>query len=222
MPSVSFKRYAIFYTPPQGPFAAFGAGVLGWDSRKGCVVENPMPSTERPRKYGFHATLKAPFRPADGITQAEIGRHVARWAAGRPAVTVGALSLQHKFGYLALRPVDAPLALNRFAADVVRDLDPLRAPLSAGELARRNHAGLTDRQQLQTRDWGYPYVFDDFEFHMTLTGRIKKSQAPVIRNQLDPLLEKVVPAILVIEEVTLMAEKEDGFFIELERFRLRS
>ena len=68
---MSFTRYAIYYLPPAGALADFGARWLGWDVRRGAAaVQLDLPglrdATEAPRKYGFHGTLKPPFRLAEG------------------------------------------------------------------------------------------------------------------------------------------------------------
>jgi hypothetical protein len=62
-------------------------------------------------------------------------------------------------------------------ADVcVEHLDPLRAPPSDAELARRRRADLTPRQDAMLMRWGYPYVFDTWFFHMTLTRRLSAEE----------------------------------------------
>jgi len=43
-------------------------------------------------------------------------------------------------------------------------------PLSATELARRRQAGLTAAQDALLLTWGYPWVLDEFKFHLSLTG----------------------------------------------------
>ena len=67
-----YPRYAIYYTPaPGSDLDRFGAQLLGYDAFTG--VDLPFPDsilqmspdwhdlTRDPRKYGFHATLKAPL-----------------------------------------------------------------------------------------------------------------------------------------------------------------
>ena len=70
-----FARYAVYYTPEPGPLADFGAAWLGWDIATGAEVAHPdLPGLPRPvaeltatpRKYGFHGTVKPPFRLAEG------------------------------------------------------------------------------------------------------------------------------------------------------------
>jgi len=43
---------------------------------------------------------------------------------------------------------------------------------AAAELARRRTLRLTAEQDAMLARWGYPYVLEDFRFHMTLTGSL--------------------------------------------------
>ena len=67
-----YPRYAIYYVPaPDSDLDRFGAQLLGYDAFSG--EDLPLPDgilpaapdwhdlTSDPRKYGFHATLKAPM-----------------------------------------------------------------------------------------------------------------------------------------------------------------
>src|SRR6516164_4703887 len=66
----------------------------------------------------------------------------------------------------------AEQALDRLAADGVMAFDRFRRPLTAHERGQRLGAGLSQRQIENLDRWGYPYVFEDFRFHLTLTGPI--------------------------------------------------
>jgi Protein of unknown function (DUF1045) len=69
-------------------------------------------------------------------------------------------------------PEQPSAALNALAADCTTIFDAFRAPMTAQERARRLASGL-NASQIQNLDrWGYPYLFADFRFHMTLTGKI--------------------------------------------------
>jgi hypothetical protein len=59
---MTFQRFALFWTPPEGSFSDFGADWLGWDSARGAARAAPPfeEATRTPRKYGFHATMKPP------------------------------------------------------------------------------------------------------------------------------------------------------------------
>lgn len=79
-------------------------------------------------------------------------------------------------GFLAWRIAPADTAgrdrINALAAAAVRGLDDLRAAPGTDELARRQAHALSPEQQAMLARWGYPYVFDTFTFHITLTGKL--------------------------------------------------
>jgi Protein of unknown function (DUF1045) len=58
--------------------------------------------------------------------------------------------------------------------------DAFRAPMSAAERARRVASGLSPGQLNHLDRWGYPYLFDEFRFHMTLTGRVRAGHRPAV------------------------------------------
>jgi hypothetical protein len=102
--------------------------------------------------------------------------------------------------FLALLSDDA--ALTALAEEAVRRFEPLRAPLSEADLARRNVGALDERERELLASWGYPYVMDRFRFHMTLTGSLPPgAAAPVAaaaRAHFGPLLarpQRLVPAV---------------------------
>ena len=221
-----FERYAMFYTP-TGALADFGARWLGWDSAQGCAVPhvdcegtNVAVITQTPRKYGLHGTLKAPFYLAKGRDLAQVQDAAKTFAAGQAAFEVGALDLRYENGFVALRPRHSLIELQDFAAATVKALDPFRAPLSDADIARRRAAKLTVRQDQQMLDWGYPFIFDDFHFHLTLTGRLQAEAATQVINALTPHLEDIVPAPFVIDAVTLMGQDAAGLFHQIHRYAL--
>src|SRR4051794_36469410 len=78
-----YPRYAIYYAPAPGSVLDdFGARLLGYDAHSGddlpfpADVTSARPDwhevTQDPRKYGFHATLKAPMALTAGRTEAEL------------------------------------------------------------------------------------------------------------------------------------------------------
>lgn len=175
-------RYAVYYAPPaEGALWRKASAWLGRDACTGEALARPaFPTldglnldalTADPRGYGFHATLKAPFELAAGKSEAELLAHAAQFAADRPAFQAD-IAPQALGAFLAFRPVGSSPAIAALAADCVRAFEPFRAPLSDHDLARRRRAPLTAAQDFQLVQWGYPYVFGDFRFHMTLTRSI--------------------------------------------------
>ncbi|MFD1882264.1 DUF1045 domain-containing protein [Paracoccus pacificus] len=227
---MTYRRLAVYYTPPPGALANFGAAWLGWDAQNGRSAAHPdiaaLPApiadlTATPRKYGFHATLKAPFRPAEGITAADVIAAMAKVCAGlSPVALHGGLHLAQIEGFLALIPARESAALQALAADLVRDLDHLRAPLTKAEIARRDPERLSARQRAYLDEWGYPYVMEAFQFHMTLTGPVSAATGERVARALAPILRPMLPDPHPISAVSLMGEDTAGRFHLIERFNL--
>ena len=173
---MSEPRYAIYALPePGSALEAFGRAVLGYDSATGeAVPQAPglAEVTAGARVYGFHATLKAPMRLAPGADEAALLARAERLAAAHPPVEVGGLAVAAIGRFLALVPVAAPPALGLFAAECVATFEPLRAPLNEAERAKRRPERLSPRARALLEAWGYPHVFEEFCFHMTLTDAL--------------------------------------------------
>jgi hypothetical protein len=221
-----FKRYAIFDCP-TGPLAKFSAAWLGWDNSNGQTVDHPKVDgtdvaalTKRPRKYGFHGTLKAPFHLASNCSLMELKNTAERFAARYAPIDVGSLTLCHQNGFIALRPDGSQPPLCNFTSDLVRHFDPLRAPLSDADIARRRKSRLTPKQDAQLLQWGYPYIFDDFHFHLTLTGYVKSTDAAAVMERLSHRISPLLPHPYTIEAITVVGEDADGMFHQVNRYPL--
>lgn len=226
---MNFKRYALYYTPPQGAFADLGASWLGWDVARGEMAAHPEITglgdqiatlTDRPRKYGFHATLKAPFRLTQGVSLEALRTEAKPICDRLPAVKLEALKVSRIGKFLALTPAGNVEALNALAASIVREFDRFRAPLTDADLKRRRQANLSARQDALLVQWGYPYVMEEFNFHMTLTGPLPSDRIDPLQKTLDHEFAQVLPIPFVIDTLTLAGESEDGRFYEIERFAL--
>lgn len=220
------QRFAVYYAPRPSALGRAAAAWLGWDpSGEVGPVDPDMPSfpaevTDAPRKYGLHGTLKAPFRLAPGCAEAELADAVARLAARLPRIVLPAMTLQRLGGFLALAPEGDASALSTLAAEVVRHLDPFRAPPTAAEIARRRPDQLTDRQRAHLQHWGYPFVMEEFRFHLTLTGDLAPDQIRQVARALDPWLVPLVPRPFPVEDLCLFGEGTDGRFRLLSRHAL--
>jgi hypothetical protein len=217
-------RYAIYFTPPPGALADLGAAWLGWNSAAGRpagpldIPDLPAPIaeiTDAPRRYGLHATLAPPFRS----TGTEDALHAAftRFCRGTAPVMIASLQIAAMGRFLALVPGTAPPALGALAAGAVRAVDPLRAPLSEAELARRRSASLTPDQDANLVRWGYPYVMSAFRFHITLTGKRPRAELPAIRDALARHMMPAVPCPFPVDAASLMGEDSQGRFHLLRR-----
>ena len=212
-------RFAVYWAPPPGSeLAQFGNRWLGRDAETG---EPPGPAcADRPmghdqavadaRRYGFHATLKPPFRLRDGVRTEEVAHAVQALAARLSPIEALRLDLASLDGFLALTPLMEHAELAELARRCVEDLDWLRAPADAGELARRRAAGLTPRQDALLLRWGYPYVMEEFRFHMTLTRRLAPQESMSLREALKPLAERACQAPIRLDSICLFVQTEPG------------
>lgn len=226
-------RYAIYFVPDRSSgLARFGASVLGTDPCTGAAVpfaDHPVfldPAahrwSEEPRKYGFHATLKAPFELREGESEATLAAFARTFAAGRGSVTIPRLEVGALGHFLALVPAAPSAALDELAAACVRGFEPFRAPLAPADRERRLRASLSPRQIAYLDRWGYPYVFEEFRFHMTLTGPLPEEQRERLRGVLTELYS-AFDAPVRIDALSLCRQAaRDEPFTLIERFPLRS
>lgn len=225
----AMKRFAVYYAPRAGAFADRAARWLGRDPVTGAAPDRaeppglPCPAAEitrEPRRYGFHGTIRAPFRPRDGVDPAQIADTVEALARRLGPVACDGLRLETLHGFLALTPVGCGTGLSDLAAAVVEATDGLRAPLTEAEIARRQPGRLTPRQRALLDRWGYPYVMEEFRFHLTLTDRLPAHQAGVVADVLAAHFAPVLPRPFVIEDLCLFGEDAAGSFHLLHRHGL--
>jgi len=175
------RRYAVYFAPPENSALwCAGSDWLGRDAATGEIRPQKVGNgiapgrladiTEAPRFYGFHATLKPPFHLHDDTNEAELIAAMEAFAADRAAFAAEPLLVAGLGRFLALVLEPASPEMESLAADCVRAFDAFRAPSSRSDLERRRQPGLTERQETYLRAWGYPYVMEEFRFHMSLTG----------------------------------------------------
>ncbi|KAF0259640.1 hypothetical protein DOU02_02130 [Clavibacter michiganensis subsp. michiganensis] len=169
------------------------------------------------RRYGFHGTLKAPFRLADGRDLDGLEAAVADLAGSRDPVALPGLRVASLGGFLALVPTGPVPALDALAADVVMRLDGFRAPPTDAETARRDPASLSPRQRELLATWGYPHVLDRFRFHLTLTDRIPAAARPRAEAALAAWFADATDYPVAVDALALVVEDAPGA-----PFRLRS
>jgi putative phosphonate metabolism protein len=222
-----FNRFAVYAAPEPGPLAAFAADWLGWDPAAGErrshpeVPGLPLPVadlTAAPRKYGFHGTLKPPFRLT--TSRAALEADLGAFATANAPVVLDGLRLARIGRFLALVPEGDTSGLGALASGVVQALDTHRAPPSEAELARRRAAGLSARQEALLTAWGYPYVLEEFRFHFTLTGPLDPDMQAAAAAALDPVLAPLLPRPFVIRDLCLFGEDAEGMFHILHRYAL--
>ncbi|BAO88097.1 DUF1045 domain-containing protein [Caballeronia cordobensis] len=168
-------RVALYYAPPaSSAWWREGCEWLGRDAENGLESATPAHAlTHAPRRYGWHATLIAPFHLAPGIELADVLACARAWASSVPRfdMPVQAAELGN---FVALRPAQ-PFDddwLRTLAGNALQALAALRAVPSRESIERRIGAGMSARQIALLREWGYPYVFDEYRFHMTLSDSL--------------------------------------------------
>jgi len=206
-------RYAIYFVPAATTtLYRFGASLLGYDCYSGKDLAFPDVTgyanwsgiVREPRLYGFHATLKAPFRLAPAVDDEELTEACSDFGSDHPPVKVGALAVRELGSFIALVPSDPRSLLNKFADACVEAFDRFRAPLSDEERARRLTANLTSQQIKNVDHWGYPYVFGDFRFHMTLSGALKPAErAAALKLICENFDQKIGKEILTIDQIVV-------------------
>ncbi|MGO4909264.1 DUF1045 domain-containing protein [Pseudorhodobacter sp. W20_MBD10_FR17] len=222
------KRYAIYYAPEAGAFAAAAARWLGWNLQSGQAVDQPVVQlprplaevTAEPRKYGFHGTLKPPFRLAQGVKADDLAEAAAHLAAGLKPVEFSGLQMVELGGFLALVPQGNTGDLQHLAAEVVRRLDPFRAPLTDAEVARRKPERLTPRQRDLLTAYGYPYVIEEFRFHLTLSDQLDKTERDSVAQAAAAHFAGVLPQPFYVRNLCLCGEDAAGYFHLLQRYPL--
>lgn len=200
----STGRYAIYFAPaPASALWRFGSRTIGYDAANGTESEPLAPpgcegmdwpaATDDPRRYGFHATLKAPFSLREKVTAAELIDALADFSRRNAGVPVFRLVAAALGSFVALVPEAPNPALQALAFRIVEAFEPFRAPLSAADRARRLQSPLTPQHVALLDRYGYPYVGDAFRFHMTLTGKLAPDRVTRTRDALAAAFAAAVP-----------------------------
>lgn len=226
-----FRRHAVYFAPEPGtPLARLGAAWLGRDAEAGGAAPPPVDLppgcrplaelTATPRRYGLHGTLKPPMRLAEGRSAEAFLAAVAALAGRLAPVDLGRLQPARLGRFLALVPAAQPAALDALAARVVRELDPFRAPPLPEEFGRRRAAGLAARQEALLRRWGYPYVMEEFRFHLTLTGPLAPHEAAPVAAAATAHFAPALAEPARVADLAVFGEDAAGVFHAIDRFPL--
>jgi putative phosphonate metabolism protein len=202
---LSGPRYALYYAPAvDSALWRFGCATLGYDAftgeeiafavPPGCDAQGWPQRTAEPRRYGFHATLKAPFELANGRSEGELRAFARQIAIGRAAVPLAGLRVASLGRFVALTPSEPSPALQALAFDIVQAFEPFRAPLTQADRERRLASPLTPTERAHLDAYGYPYVGYAFRFHMTLTGALPPDEGRAVARALTEAHARTVPA----------------------------
>lgn len=197
------ERFAIYYAPAED--SALWRAAQAWlaqpDLRDLAVSA---------RRYGFHATIKAPMALADGVDREQLGALLTRFAEFQPGVVLSNFGPRLIDGFLAFTTEPQPAALTDFAAKVVNFFEPARAPLSAEEMRRRLKAPLSPRQMELVEQYGYPYVLEQFQFHMTLTDRLAIEKREEWQQRAREWFADVLAQPVVLDRLVVFHEAAPG------------
>jgi putative phosphonate metabolism protein len=218
-------RYAIYFLPPaQSALYRYGSSILGYDCYTGTAVDFPdtfgseavnwSEITKEPRRYGFHVTLKAPFRLAGSHGEQQLIKALQNFAKLGHAVHTFTPALRMLGGFFAIVPRKPEPALDSLAASCTTIFDAYRAPMSPQERARRVALKLNEEQIRNLDRWGYPYVLSQFRFHMTLTGKIPASRRKPVLVALQSSFRRaaIEPSIAVDRLILVKQDTADACF----------
>ena len=211
-------RYAIYYTPgPDSALWRLASAWLGRDSHIDSAVPRPtkldvaptdlVDATTNPARYGFHATLVAPFELMEGRSEDELDRTLStfchNWTAFRAALKVDRI-----YDFLALVPAHTDPRLDALGAACVRGFDSFRSPLAEADLARRDSPDLSDHERTLLHRWGYAHVLDAFRFHMSLTGGLPDDALSRLLPQLAALFDDLLRQPIAIDGLSLLKQPD--------------
>ena len=216
-----FERDAIYLAPePDDSLGQVCNGWLGYRPDTGETLTRPDVSglsspaietaTAAARRYGFHGTLKAPFRLSEDKTVEELDRHLSEFAADRPRLELDRMKVGTIGRFVALVPATEHRGIGDLAGACVTTFDPYRAPLTDAERDRRLAGGLSHRQRALLDAWGYPYVLDEFRFHMTLTGPLEPERLGIFTESLSTALGDVLGKPVGFSDICLFGDPGNG------------
>ncbi len=178
-------RYAIFYLPKQSSELWKRASQwLEYDSYLGEIITSRVKPKhlsiyiQRAAKYGFHGTLKAPFRLHQGKTEEELLLHMDTVAKQLSPISTDGFEILQIGKYLALTLSDEAGGIHNKVTELanhcVEIFDVYRKPMAEDDRQQRL-TGLNARQIQLLDQWGYPYVQEQYQFHMTLADSIPEN-----------------------------------------------
>ncbi len=216
-----YARYAVYYAPRgNSDLGKFGNHWLGRDPESGRLLPRPNVNsltvqhvqqlTRSPSRYGFHGTLKPPFQLHDGFEIDELDQALVKLAASLSRCETGPLKLKRIGRFLALCPTEDQSTLSVLAENCVRKLDRFRQPANTADMEKRRANGLSERQDRYLVEWGYPYVFDEFRFHLTLSNVLDPEKLKILEDRLSGLVRDICRAPFVIDQICLFGDPGNG------------
>lgn len=216
-------RYAVYFCP--APASALAA--LGRDWLDTTLAPDGIPGLPRARwnalladvrRYGWHATLRSPFTLTSDHDLSDLRKALLTVAQSHAPMTI-ALRLSRLDSFIALRPTTECIAVDALAAACTEAVEPLRAPLAEPEFQHRVRA-LDAIETHYLQRYGYPYVFDRYRFHMTLSAPATIDEERALQRWL-AMRAAMLPTAR-IDALSICVEPSPGAAFEpLERIALR-
>jgi hypothetical protein len=212
-------RYAIYFVPAaQSALYRYGSSVLGYDCYTGQAVDFPRAAAggavnwnelgQEPRRYGFHATLKAPFYLLPSHGEAQLIKAMQDFARLGHAALSFEPEVRLLNGFFAVMPAKTVPAVDALAASCTTIFDAFRAPITPQDRARLMALQLTESQVRNLDRWGFPYVLADFRFHMTLTGKVPAARRRTILADLQKGLRRTrIGGPIALDRLALLKQE---------------
>ena len=107
--------------------------------------------------------------------------------------------------------------MDQLATNLVVGLDDLRQPPDESEIAKRASVGLTKQKHLLLKKWGYPYVLEEFRFHLTLSDALDQERSAALLDAARTIFSTATQSPIRISDVAAVGESETGMFHLIER-----
>ena len=234
----NYKRVAIYFLPKKNSsLENFGKNLLGRDINKKKKIsltrrqkyfinrgftyfDELKDYCEQPAKYGFHATLKAPFRLKRNVKTKNFYDVISHIAAQHSRFKIKGLKIVYSKKFTLITSRKPNKLLINLENDLVKHLDTFRAELNKTEIKKRIPDSLTFKQNKYLKEWGYPFVLDQYKFHMTLMNQNNNKLSNKQKLELEKLIYKISNNLLEFNEISLLGENKNGYFEEIKRFKL--
>ncbi|MCA2997754.1 MAG: phosphonate metabolism protein/1,5-bisphosphokinase (PRPP-forming) PhnN [Rhodocyclaceae bacterium] len=217
-------RFAIYFSPPaHAEIAKLADAWLGRAPappaladtlRSANILADSLHAlTQHPRRYGFHATLKAPFHLSSASRVEQLLARVEQFAKTQASFLLPPLKVAGLKDFLALVPGETSHSLNTMASRCVTEFEVYRQPLTSRQIAQRRQQNLSPRQDALLLQWGYPHVFDCYEFHLTLTDSLSSVNAGFssrIRAAAEQLFSDKLTSQVTFDAISVFEEPQPG------------
>jgi hypothetical protein len=214
-------RYSICYTPSaRDPLSLAASSWLGRSVYSGEAVEHPDGiglsqseiafHTALPRRNGFHACLKAPFRLHPEMSEAMLLRELMHFSGVVEPFALPALEVGRLGDHCGLMLSHQSVQLDQLASLVVQNFDQFRAPLTEAEIDRMAPERLSAPQFANLYRWGDPHVLDEYRFYLPLTGPLSTRDRERVQKATSSYFSTYLAQPPVFSNLALFIEREQG------------